>query len=79
MSNTDCLEALIERYPDRAEGIARLYEFDPTFREICHDRHEVVVSLATLDRRRRGIDREVEDFEVLLGQLDVEIAKFVDR
>ena len=78
MSDSDCLEALIKRYPDHADWIARMHELDSTFREICHDHYEVVASLSTLDRRRRGIDREVEDFEVLLGELDIEIAKFLD-
>ena len=78
MPTTECLEALITRYPDHAAWIARMHELDPTFREICHDHYEVVVSLSKLDRRRRGIEREVEDCEVLLGQLDGEIAKFLD-
>ena len=78
MPSTVCIEALIKRYPGHAEWITRMHELDPTFREICHDHYEVVASLSTLDRRRRGIDREVEDFEVLLGQLDIEIAKFLD-
>ena len=78
MEHPDCLNALMVRYPGRAEWIERVYELDPTFREICQDHHSVVVSLATLERRATSTERIAEELETLLGHLDAEIAPYLD-
>ena len=78
MKQPDCLGALIAQYPGRAEWIERVYELDPTFREICQDRHSIVVSLATLGRRATSIEHDVEELETLLRHLDAEIAPYLD-
>ena len=78
MKHPDCLDALIAQHPGRAEWIERVYELDPTFREICQDRHSVVVSLASLGRRATSIEHEVEELETLLGHLDAEIAPYLE-
>ncbi|MGI9529982.1 MAG: hypothetical protein ACR2NG_09730 [Acidimicrobiia bacterium] len=79
MSAEECVEALIERYPDQAAWIEQMHDLDQTFQEICNDRYNVVVSLSTLERRSRGIQHEVDDLVILLGQLDAEIAKYLGR
>ena len=77
METPDCIDALTDRYPGQAERITQLYELDATFREICSDHHSVTASIATLRRRAATTERELEQLQALLTDLEGEIAQYV--
>ena len=78
MDPPDCLKAMTDRYPNRAEWITRLYEMDATFREICADHYAVTRSLAELQRGAGATESETGELHALLADVEAEIEQFLN-
>ncbi|WP_353471785.1 hypothetical protein PVT71_10775 [Salipiger sp. H15] len=64
----------IERFPDHAEAVRRLYLSDERFRAICEDLSLALSSLHHFERHPdAGRRPEIDDFREVLRELEAEM------
>jgi hypothetical protein len=72
------VDQIVERFPDKASTVRRLYLRDEEFRSVCNDYVLCVASLqgfeARPDARRRP---EVEDYRRLRSELEGELGSYL--
>ncbi len=55
---TTCLQLVSEQFPSLRDRVARRFERDETFRELCHDYESCVAALARLGEASPEMKRE---------------------
>ena len=55
---TTCLQLVSEQFPSLRDRVARRFERDETFRELCHDYESCVAALMRLGETSPEIKRE---------------------
>ncbi|MTH61658.1 hypothetical protein [Paracoccus litorisediminis] len=74
------IEHVIQRFPDRAKIIRRLYLRDERFRAICEDMEMAVASLKRFEARPDAVLRpEVDEYRHVLVELEEELRDYLSH
>jgi hypothetical protein len=79
------IRAIVTRLPQRELDIRRRCARDADFRSICMDHEEAARALrywqkvAQMGDRKKGADRNVEEYQGLLDELEAEILAHLNR
>lgn len=72
MPNVAAIDALVDRFPDRARSILRLQAENATFREICEDYGEALRVLAYWRKADQASQKKAEEYRRLVEELENE-------
>jgi hypothetical protein len=74
------LEAVAERFPERKEALARLFESNQSFQSLCDEYEACMVALRYWRESSSPDARQLlNEFSSLLGELEEEILDHLNR
>jgi hypothetical protein len=67
------LPVVIQRFPQLRDRVARLFEHDETFQELCEELTECLAAIARLESADKGPEPLCYEYRALCQRLDAEL------